>query len=668
MRSLKLIFLIFCLFFIKQINAQTKHALILAIGNYPKANGWPTISSIRDVGFVDSALVKQGFHQKNITIVTDSEATPKGIETAIRSLINTVKPGDVVVIHVSSHGEQIADDNHDEADGLDEAIVTYNAVSPYNFKRDSRGNLLSIGDYNKAQAEYFRDDLFGSLINDLRLKLGKEGDVLVFMDLCHSGTGLRGIAKVRGGQPALVPPDFNAKQSRDTAEYIDRSDKILDENSLATYVAVSAARADELDYESYDENGKGMGSLSYAVSKVFQKLDIGTTYRTLFSKIEAVMHEKAPFQHPMLEGNGIDRKLFGGDFVSQKNYIEIKDIQGLTLTLNSGLFAGLDIGAEIAVYPVETLDPANATMLASGKIISAKAYTSIATLKTKLKLLQPSLGRVFITKPVYNVKSIALKIQPMARGVLATGYSPSEISAIKKNLSHLPIISFTGNPQLQLVKGGKDSIKFVETGFVFAVVDNSTSNTNALTDALQRYAQYKFLTDLQINDPDINIEVRLVPYVNGKADTAAVKVKVINEFGEGDKFVLWVNNKSKSDVYINILDIQPDGIINSVFPFKKKGIEPGDLKIQKGETHLFSNYPITVSPPYGIEVFKIFASKELIDIEDLATTRGIGTRGSLSVLETLLQKSYNSRGAGPEDLSNKDGSTYNLVFQINPKK
>lgn len=670
MRLLKFILIIIFIFFINKINAQTKHALIIAVGNYPKAKGWETISSLRDVGFVDTALVKQGFLRSNISILTDKKVTPTGIQNAIIQLINRVKPGDVVVMHVSSHGEQIADDNNDEADGLDEAIVTYNAISPLKFKLDKYGNIVSIAEYNKAQAEYFRDDKFGSLVNDLRSKLGKEGDVLVFMDLCHSGTGLRGAAKMRGGQPAMVPSGFDVKKylSTDTSVYVEKMVKKLDENLLATYVAVAAARADELNYEASDEYGQGIGSLSYAVSKVFQNLDSLTTYRSMFSKIEAAMHETTPEQHPALEGDGIDRLLFGGRFISQKNFIEITEINGSTVKLNSGLFSGLDTGAVIGIYPAGTFDPAVATMLASGKITSSNAYSSVASIEGTLNIFQPSLGWVFITKPVYNVKPIVLQIEPLSRGANAKGFSSADISTIKNNLSALPIITFIGTPELQFVKGERDTIKLAVTGTVFDVIDNAIVNPDELLAVLKRYSQYKFLTNLEINDPDINVEVRLVPFVGGKADTLAIKRKMINEFTEGDKFVLFINNKSTTDIYVNILDIQPDGIINSILPNKAQRILKGDLLINAKSSYLFSNYVIKVAPPYGIEVFKIFASKEPLDVEDLATTKGVTPRSSLQVLETLIQRSYNVRGAEGTNISTNNGSTYNLIFKINAKK
>src|SRR5215212_6441550 len=225
---------IYCFFFLFVFFncsiAQTKHALIFAIGNYPAKNGWTTISSITDVSFIKTALARQGFEEKNIKVIQDAAATSQGVSGALKNLVNdaNVKAGDIVVIHFSSHGEQVQDDNNDETDGFDETIVTYNAVLPRLSK-----------DFQKDQAEYFRDDQFGNYINQLRSKLGRDGDVVVFMDACHSGTGTRGSAKVRGGQPPFVSKNFDAAKyaKGDTAGvFREKNSARGDEKNLATYV------------------------------------------------------------------------------------------------------------------------------------------------------------------------------------------------------------------------------------------------------------------------------------------------------------------------------------------------------------------------------------------------------------------------------------------------
>ena len=654
--------------FISSLMAQTKRALIVAIGDYPF---WGKLSSINDVDFIKATLTRQGFEKGNIKTLTDKDATHTGITSALTNLISDAKTGDIAVIHFSSHGEQIEDDNGDETDGLDETIVTYNAVPP-----DDNGHFK---DFQKAQAEYLRDDEFGALINQLRNKLGKDGDVVVFMDLCHSGSGTRGSTRVRGNRPPGVSASFDRSKytSRDTAVFREKAAVRGDENSLATYVVFSAARAEELDNEiinNDDNKNIPMGSLSYAVSKEFATLDKGTTYRSLFARIQVILEERVQGQHAVLEGNGIDRALFGGKSVYQKPYVEIEQLAGTKITIKAGLLAGLDSGAKVAVYPAGTTDPATATPLAKGRVVEAQSYTAQVSLDKDPGLDQLSSGWVFVTETVYNIKPINVRIVSETGDGSTGSFSPSEIKGITESLSDMPLIKFGGEPELVIVKGMQnDSIKIASNGYLFDTFTKGETGMGELKEKLQRYSQYRFLKSLpDVDDPDINIEVLLVPIVDGKADTNKIQSKIIAgsyEFNVGDKMVVWVKNKGTESFYFNILDMQPDGIINAVLPQKSKGITANDLKVEGMRSFLFSDYVIKLSPPVGQEILKIFVSKDRIDLEDIATSRGATTRGNLSFLENLVKKSYDSatRGAGDvENLSGANGKIFNLLFRINP--
>lgn len=649
--------------------SQSKHALIVAIGNYPKAGGWPTISSLRDIGFIKAALGKQDF--RDIKIVADSQATVRGISNALSDLIQRVKTGDIVVIHVSSHGEQIEDDNGDETDGLDECIVTYNAKIP------NMDEPLSKEAYNKLQANYYRDDLFGSYIDKIRAKLGKDGDIVVFMDLCHSGTGTRGMAKVRGGKPPLVSTDFDrAKFARtdSSGQFEEKNTTRGNEDQLATYVVYAATEAGELDYETEDDEHEGVGSLTYAISKVFANMTATPTYRSLFASIQAVMNEKTPQQHPVLEGNGLDRRLFGGKFIQQQPYIEIATITGRELTLAEGKMQGLDSGATVALYPSGTSDTAKAVLRSHGTVIKAGDYSSTVQLDSDPGITRPAEGWVFLKDPVYNMHPVGIGvIANNARGNTAPGFTSDEYTSIKNGLSALPFARFDISPDLVITKGSvSDSIKLAANGYLLATIHDAASNPLQLKEDIQHYMQYKFLQGLNIKDESTNVEIKLVRFINGKPVTTSLTSPLVTipRFTNGDQFVVWVKNRGDDDVYINILDMQPDGIINKVLPDKQKKIYPGDLKIAGGSSFLFSKYPLTVSPPYGTEIFKVFVSKQEIDMEDIAATGGAGSRGNFTPLEGLVKRSYGAgtRGTETNNLGNTDGSCFNVLFEIEPKK
>lgn len=148
--------------------SQTKRGLIVAIGEYPTETKWRPINSVNDVPLVRSALQKQGFQSNEITVLINEKATKKAIVKAIEDLASASQIGDIVVLHFSSHGQQVEDQNGDELDGYDEAIVAYGAPAEYKADYDFSDHLI--------------DDELEALLNKLRLKVGPSGDVLVFVE------------------------------------------------------------------------------------------------------------------------------------------------------------------------------------------------------------------------------------------------------------------------------------------------------------------------------------------------------------------------------------------------------------------------------------------------------------------------------------------------------
>ncbi|MCU7551966.1 caspase family protein [Chitinophagaceae bacterium LB-8] len=640
---------------IQSVSAQTKYALLFAISNYPAAGGWSALSSNRDVFYITTALQKQGFLANNIQTITESEVTPPGITRALMALIQKAKAGDIAVIHFSTHGEQVEDDNGDETDGLDETIVTYHAIKP-ELSRD----------FTKEQAAYFRDDQFGVLIDKLRDKVGSNGDIVVFMDLCHSGSGTRGLAKVRGNEPPFVSVGFDAHRfaAKDASGvFMENISTGTKQEGWGTYVVFSAARASEASFEVTDDANQGMGALTYAICKAFENLDAGITYRSLFSKVQAIVQAKRPGQYPVLEGNGIDRKLFGGKFVQQKPFVEIEKIKGTELTLKSGKLVGLDSGAKVTVYPSGTLDPTKATALASGYVTKAGFYRSIVQLDKKAGIEQEGSAWVFVTETVYIMDPIGVQF-----------ISFTDTKSLKENLKELPIITWEGEPELIIVKGSEeDSIKFATTGKLYKTVQHSDPGNTALIEALRRYAQYKFLQGLEFNDPNTNTEVRLVPVLQRKANTAAIDQKIkygTYVFNEGDTIALWIKNKSSHPVYFNVLDLQPDGIINPVFPNKQLKIYPQDLRIEAGQSKLFQRPFIVIAPPYGMEIFKVFTSKTEIDMEGIVNVRRGEEPAKLSSLEQLVDQSFEigTRKGRMEKVNTSEGSIYSVLFETRSRK
>ena len=662
-------------------SAQTKHALIVAIGNYPNPidNGWPVINSLNDVGLIKNALVNsQQFNEKEITVLTDSMATKKGIVDALDKLIASVKENDVVVVHFSSHGEQIEDDNGDEVDGLDETIVPYGAF----FDADP-------AKFSQLASDYLRDDLFGEKVTLLRNKLGKKGDLLVIIDACHSGSGTRGaeVNKIRGGNPRMVSDRFAARSlpGKDENGVFKEGSAVKLSDNAATYVVISGAQAKESNFECTDDNNKPVGSLSYSFSKTISSLKENITYRGLFALIENIMREKAPKQKPVLEGDGIDRELFGGKYEKQQPYFTINRSLSKNdmITLNAGFVSGISKGSEINFFEAGTTSTAGKKRFNSGKVISTNAFTSVVKLDSADDKFLKTPTWAFINELSYGAEKLKFSVRDI-KGMAKT---------IQDSLKDFKLVEFSDNYDLMLDSSGSVNnwaLKYSNSGAVFqdSLTFSRAKPVDELKEALKRFDRYRYLKGLSFNEQGLSAKVELL-FLDDKGNIDSIKLQSRTHFGrlelkEDDEIYLRVVNNGDKQFYINIVDIQPDGFINPVMPnknLKRKNGEDDPLKwedciVKKYDTLFLRTYPISIQKPYGDEIFKVFLSTSPLDLEDILTTKDVNAtnshRGSLSGLEKVFVSSnLNANGtrgtAGTRLNTDQNGTVYSLNFQILPK-
>jgi len=263
--------------------AGEKRALIVAISQYPKHSEWNTINADNDAEILVASLEKKGFSGKNITLLRDSTATKKNVVAAFKSLQKSVKTGDFVFIHFSCHGQQMEDDNGDEPDGLDEAIVCYDAKMKYS-------------DNYKGQ-NHLRDDEIDSLLLPIRKKMGESGNLILSMDACHSESSSRGDdgddVVVRGTAAIFSRPGFKPKKVVGDSKL-----PLLQEKGLSPITELAACRSGESNYE-YKKDDKSYGSLTYSLCKVWDWHNVLPFFQIWSQEIEQEMKNIVPFQTPV---------------------------------------------------------------------------------------------------------------------------------------------------------------------------------------------------------------------------------------------------------------------------------------------------------------------------------------------------------------------------------
>jgi len=145
----------------------TKRAVMIGI-NYVGDNPGELSGCWNDVFNMKKYIQDvHGFEEENIVILMDdgnhTEPTKANIINAYKTVIAQAEENDAIFLHYSGHGTKLRDDDGDEGDGYDEALV------PRDFQ--SSGMIRD-------------DDLYELLIKNL-----PDGVHMVcLMDCCHSGT------------------------------------------------------------------------------------------------------------------------------------------------------------------------------------------------------------------------------------------------------------------------------------------------------------------------------------------------------------------------------------------------------------------------------------------------------------------------------------------------
>ena len=239
------------------INAQTKRALVIGLGEQ-QDKAWNKINGDKDVPLVQGMLKSAGF--RSVTTLVNRQATKSGIVGAFKRMAAACKQGDVVYIHYSGHGQQMTDVHNDEKDGLDECWIPYDAC-------------------RKASATYhgekhLTDDELNVYLNAIRNKIGAKGKLLVVIDACHSGDGTRGEDDeiVRGVEDTLVVDSQNARGLYETLEAIksffmgdNGKENIINAKAkpwAERWITISACRSDQVNVEM---KSPAVGKLTYAL-------------------------------------------------------------------------------------------------------------------------------------------------------------------------------------------------------------------------------------------------------------------------------------------------------------------------------------------------------------------------------------------------------------------
>lgn len=630
------IFLVIALGFIAAVfpPEQRKIALIIAISDYSAAPGWRNLSSMNDVKYVKQSLMKVGFAANDIDTLINKDATKSGMIKALDDLYNKVHEGDIVYFQFSGHGQQIQDDNGDELDGYDEALIPYDASAmfdPVTYKGQN----------------HFRDDLLGEKLNKIRKKIGTSGSLVVLVDACHSGTATRDAGIKRGMEkPFLTDPSYKPNIKIDLNKQPEQGLLEGFTGGMGSMIVFSASSPNQPNYEMKDNNNNGVGSLSFAFAKSISELPAESSYRVLFHKMKAIIQGDIPNQIPMVEGD-IDLEVFGGKYIPKPTIIAVNQkfnnasnkFNDTTFVISVGQLNNIYRGTTLKIYPVGSTEA-----YADAVVTSVSTFQSICRSNKPLK-----------KSVAYEAKIDAASAGDFSAELLIQNndknskIANSAVANFTSYIKPFQYLSIGNNPDFTLDISKDDKGSYVvslfgkgdDVSFSRTIIDSlTTDDCKYLLDGIKRSMRVKYLRNL----PDggalaKDVTVEIVPKKPSSSNNEIV-------MAEHDAFEIRITNKGTSDYYYTIIDIMPDNEMKVLLPDETS--EPQDFVIQPGQTIPIGEIQVDEGTPNGKEIFKIIVSKIPMDLRPVVNrtkTRSANTqmKSMESVIDDLFKDSNDQR-------------------------
>ncbi|MEP7255686.1 MAG: caspase family protein [Ferruginibacter sp.] len=623
--------------------SQNKLALIVAVGEYPATSKIKPIASVNDVKYIKAALGRNGFEQNNIDTLINSKATKKAIINSLTQLSEKAKKNDIVVIHLSCHGQQIRDQKtielgKDEDDGYDEAFLPYDAMPKYNPTGYKGENHLRD------------DDLYPLLLN-IRKKLGSEGSLLVLLDACHSGTGTRDESfAVTRGEPVPFPDPENPLDSVINLSAAEAKQGFFEAaaDSLSNMVVISASSPHQVNKQIIINNEE-IGSLSYSFYKALTEMSAENTYQLLFEKIRATMQAFIPEQIPMMEGYG-QQIIFNGKYKSREDkiYIRVGDKTGGStvdslFSIEKGLLDNIANGTRCKIYKAESNEIYTNAVIK--RVDNFRSYGAAEKNLTKTELYE-----IRMDEESYGNLEAAVKLNFIESDAPAKALE-KQVKQFMKPYSFLKIAD-KADFQLEVKKDGEGkrailtdrNNKTIWSAGILNKDSLSAEQKKQFIAGIKRELRVKYLRAM----PDGG---ELAQYVSAEIVPAKEYNKAAGiELQIGDVYALHIQNNSNQNLYYTVLDIYPDNNIEVMYPYKGK--EPADYVIGKNSP-VVRQLAVSKGSPVGVEFLKIIVSKEPMDLKSVFEKKI--TRDNMQSFQTVMDDLFNEKqgkAATRGDISN----------------
>jgi hypothetical protein len=615
----KLVGLLLCLCLAQVVCAAdsggVKRALLIGINRYIAVPGLQ--GSVNDVETMQQILTQRwGFLPRNITVITDQDATRERMLAAITDIVAQSGPEDTLYIHYSGHGSQVQDLNGDEADGLDETLVP------------ADGRTAGVRD--------IVDDELDVIFSRLRARSA----VIVF-DSCHSGTATRSI-DIRARS---VPQDMRIDLYRTGVTGTRTRGITALKKSQYVFFGAVADNEEALDGP---VEGTYHGFFTYALARTLMTAGNDASPRAILAGVSRELariqttYGRTSMPEPQLEGpaDALDRPLFaplnpsgsvasGAASADTANarlaWLSVEPAGAGKVTLQKGVTLGAVVGSIWAIYPPgEAQFPAGEARAVATvtRVVGKDAEAALAGADFRVE----SGARAVALMPAPSTARVAVRILDV----------PSQQRErierlLRRHISNLDLVG-PQQPARFLVDMKGQAVRLLTADGLYEVGHFDAGDESSAADAARiasRSARAAELLSLDNPASQLLVSARVVGrssvgsrdiQLAAEAATARLHARHPDEPRGADNSLQLAITVS-ADSYITIVDVDSEGNTNLLFP---NGYQHADFHtdgaVRAGAQVLIpdslqpgnrAGFYWDYSPPRGTDTVRVFASTDL---------------------------------------------------------
>jgi hypothetical protein len=241
-----------------------------------------------------SAMLQKllGFTRSDITLLKDANATKANIITNLKNMVAAAKAGkfSYVVFSMSSHGTRVPDlDGDEKADHQDEAFCPH--------------------DLAEANGQWDRKHIIiDDELRDIFIQLPENVLLEVYLDTCHSGTGLKEIDLLLDRKPRFISQPTPKAFHRITGTRVRGVQMAMMEKGIVHHILWAGCRDDQTSADAHIA-GSWHGAFTYFFCKEMYACNNKLSRAQVLAKVRLDLAGAGYSQVPQLECEATKRDL-----------------------------------------------------------------------------------------------------------------------------------------------------------------------------------------------------------------------------------------------------------------------------------------------------------------------------------------------------------------------